>query len=398
MKKEDGIMSKDNSKAFFERGSWYHRTKTMLDNGKVKYGKIGGFKTPEEAEASYDKKLAEFEQQQREFYGSTLNSEIMFKDYLIYWLENIYIERVESTTLSIGAYAIYDLIFPSVDYDVKLRLITTDYLNDIIKKTKAITPSGGETSRLFIYLALKDAVGNGYINSNPAKDTTPCPRPKPKITIINKNQLKKLLEPAKKTSWYLEILLALFCGLRKGEILGLKISDFDMEKGTITISRQLVCDKVLEKGSSKVKKCELIERYPKTENSFRKLKVPKIILKELEKRIAWIDSNKSNYKNEYFDNQYISCQENGLPHGLSSMNSCLTKLCQKNGLPTLSVHGLRHIFATILLEQGVQLPKIKGLLGHSSIHTTFEYYCEVMDEKGKILAFMNNIYAVEEDL
>lgn len=43
------------------------------------------------------------------------------------------------------------------------------------------------------------------------------------------------------------------------------------------------------------------------------------------------------------------------------------------------------MFATILIEQGVSLAKISGLLGHSSVNTTFEYYCDVMDENEKIM-------------
>lgn len=69
--------------------------------------------------------------------------------------------------------------------------------------------------------------------------------------------------------------------------------------------------------------------------------------------------------------------------------------CTKNGLPVISVHGLRHMFATILIEQGVPLAKISGLLGHSSVNTTFEYYCDVMDEKEKIIAFMNDTFVPE---
>lgn len=56
-------------------------------------------------------------------------------------------------------------------------------------------------------------------------------------------------------------------------------------------------------------------------------------------------------------------------------------------------HSLRHMFATILIEQGVPLIKISALLGHSSVNTTFEYYCDVMDENENIICFMNEKYS-----
>lgn len=59
-------------------------------------------------------------------------------------------------------------------------------------------------------------------------------------------------------------------------------------------------------------------------------------------------------------------------------------------MPHLTVHGLRHMYATILTEQGVPLVKVSALLGHSSVHTTFEYYCEVSDEQDRIINFLND--------
>ena len=73
----------------------------------------------------------------------------------------------------------------------------------------------------------------------------------------------------------------------------------------------------------------------------------------------------------------------------------LAEICRKLSLPHITVHSLRHMCATILLEQGTSLAKISAFLGHTSVHTTFEYYCEVMDEKEKILAFMNEIFSVD---
>lgn len=381
---------------FFERGSWYHRTKEMLENGQVRYGKIGGFISEEEAEESYYKIQAIFESEQRKYYVST-NKDIMFKDYLIYWFENIYSERIETTTRMVGAYALYDLIIPNIDYDIKIRLVTTDYLNEIILKASLMTSSGGATSRAILFIAFKDAFINNYISNNPVKETTLYRRKKPSITVLRKKELKKFLTKSKNTEWYLEILLGLFCGLRKGEILGLKFSDFSLEEESVTITRQLVSNPIIKKGERKISKYELIERPPKTDNSYRKLKVPTIILKELKNRKKLINLYKDKKQNEFEDNDYISCQPDGKPHHLSSMNTCLIRMCQRISLPNISVHGLRHMYATILIEQGVSLAKIKGVMGHSSIHTTFEYYCEVMDEKEKILAFMNNVFIVEEE-
>lgn len=59
-------------------------------------------------------------------------------------------------------------------------------------------------------------------------------------------------------------------------------------------------------------------------------------------------------------------------------------------------HGLRHMFATSLLERGVSLPKVSSLLGHGSINTTFEYYVGIMEETEKIIAYINDEFQVEE--
>ena len=134
---------------------------------------------------------------------------------------------------------------------------------------------------------------------------------------------------------------------------------------------------------------QLIERDPKTLKSFRTLRVPDVILEELNKRKNKIDIYKEKNKDIFIDNDYISCRTNGLPHSISAMNIALTRICVRSGLPQISVHSLRHMFATILLEQGVSLIKISGLLGHTSINTTFEFYCDVMDENEKIVDFMN---------
>ena len=79
------------------------------------------------------------------------------------------------------------------------------------------------------------------------------------------------------------------------------------------------------------------------------------------------------------------------------MNKELYVLCERNLLPHITVHGLRHMFATILLERGVSIAKISGMLGHSSVHTTFEFYLDIMDADEKIMEFMNKEFVPDEE-
>ena len=81
--------------------------------------------------------------------------------------------------------------------------------------------------------------GDKFISYNPMPETKPYPRAKPKVRVLSKEKLKVFLEAASKNPWYLEILLGLFCGLRK----------------EFTVTEYAV-----------------IERNPKTENSYRILR------------------------------------------------------------------------------------------------------------------------------
>lgn len=382
------------SVAFFERGSWYYRTKTLKEDGTVKYGKKGGFESEQDAVKAYKLAEKEFKQQQRKLVMSGKNrQEVMLKDYLIYWYEDVFSQRIKNTTKMIGAYVLYDLVFPNMEQDIKLRYVSVEYMDALLEKVSHSCASAGNTCRAYLNIAFKDAVIEGYIPRNPIPDTKAYKRKAPKVTIYSKDKLKIFLKAASKDEWYLEYLLGLFCGLRKGEILGLKFSDFDFEQHTVRIERQLGASPVMEERSSKIASYAVEEKEPKTPNSVRTLRMPQVVEQEVLRRQTKVEENKAALMDKYEDNGYISCQPNGKPHNMASMNIALTKVCIRNGLPKITVHALRHMFATILIEQGVPLVKISALLGHSSVNTTFEYYCDVMDENENIINFLNEKYS-----
>ena len=122
--------------AYFLKKSWYHNKKEVLEDGTIKYGRVGGFKTPEEAEKSYYEMQQIFEEKMRNRITPSINKEIMIKDYLIYWFENIYSSRIESTTKMLTSYTLYKIIIPNIKYDIKLRLVTTNYLNELLEEVR----------------------------------------------------------------------------------------------------------------------------------------------------------------------------------------------------------------------------------------------------------------------
>ena len=387
---------KKNGVAFYEETSWFHRIKVLQPDGSVKYSKRGGFQSEAEAEASYYRYEEEFKKASRAYQmASKPNPDVNLRDYLLYWFEDVFSQRVENTTRMVCAYVLYDLILPNMQQDIKLRYANEEYFDALLAVVSKVCESAGNKSREFLNMAMKEAVIQDYIRRNPIPATKPYPRRKPTIIILNKVNVKRLLKAAYNSGWYLEILLGLFCGLRKGEISGLKFGDFDPKNRTIYIQRQITSNPIVPKDASKIQSYEVIEKPPKTDNSYRLLRIPEAVAKEIEKREILVEANKHQYGEQYFDHGYISCQENGLPHSTAAMNSALTKLCSRNGLPHITVHGLRHMYATILIEQKVPLIKISALLGHASVNTTFEYYCEVMDENEQIITFMNHTFIPE---
>lgn len=386
-------MKKKNT-AFFEAGSWHHRIKVLKEDGTTGYSKKGGFTTAEEAEESYRQYEQEYLRAYRNYHAAT-SADFDLKDYLVYWLEEIYSPRIENSTRMLASYVLYDLLVPNMTQTIRLRYLNAEFLDALLAKAAKASPSAGNKCRELLNIALKDAVAQGYIASNPVPSTRPYKRKKPTIIVLNKDEMRIFLEKASADNWYLEILLGLFMGLRKGEILGLKYGDFNLTQKTVTISRQITADPIVPKGQGKISEYQVAEKDPKTLNSYRTLRVPDAIMEELAVRKMLNDVRKERMGDAYIDNDYISCQKSGIPHSMSAFNTALTKLCRRSGLPHITVHGLRHMYASILMEQGVPLIKISALLGHSSVSTTFEYYCEIMDESDRIRGFLNNNFVPE---
>ena len=173
---------KKHSVAFFERGSWYHRTKSFDDKGKIKYGKKGGFATQKEAEANYWLCLQEFEKKQL-LNNTRFDKNIFLADYLILWFEKEFSPRIQNTTRMVTAHIVYDMLLPNIKTDIKLSLISVEYLDALLLQCSKYSSSAGNKCREVLNIAFKNAQVDGYIKNNPMPLTKPYKRKKPTVTI-----------------------------------------------------------------------------------------------------------------------------------------------------------------------------------------------------------------------
>ena len=134
-------MSKEKRVVFFEGKSWYHRTKELQDDLTTKYGKKGGFETPEEAEKSYWEYEKRYQKKQRDLQIAKMQkTDVMLGDYLEYWFENIFSPRIETTTRMVGAYTLcyYEKLCEETDnFNLSIKLVertkSTKFLTRVVE-------------------------------------------------------------------------------------------------------------------------------------------------------------------------------------------------------------------------------------------------------------------------
>ena len=280
---------------------------------------------------------------------------------------------------------------------IDLKLVTSDYLNQILDEVGKRSDCAANKAREFLYMALKQMKKECRINNIPKMKK--CPRNSEPVRIFTKAELKRFLDVAQKDPWYLEYLLCLFVGCRKGEVLGLQFEDFDQERQAVTIARQITYRVKFKTGTTVKESSGNFEKMTKTEFSQRTVYVPDIIWDELEKRKQQLQLDRNRYGAEFNKVGLISYTDKGLSRGTSSINNALNKICERNGIKHITVHSLRHTYATILLEQGYELGLVSSVLGHKNIHTTYEYYADILDENEEISEVLNELYELdlEED-
>ena len=202
--------------------------------------------------------------------------------------------------------------------------------------------------------AMDFAVAQKIIPENPCKAVA-LPRIEHKeMQTIPAEQLQAFLQEAKATGVYEMYYIELATGLRRGELLGLKWSDIDWKNGIIKVRRQIA------RVDGKI-----VESPLKTKNSYRTVSISPQAIEVLKQQKA-----KTN-------DSYVFPSPSGGPISPDSVNNMLKRVLERAGIPKVRFHDLRHTFATIALQNGVDIKTVSGMLGHFSAGFTLDTYAHV---------------------
>ena len=207
--------------------------------------------------------------------------------------------------------------------------------------------------------SILDAVDEGLLDRDPTrkaiiKGKTPSVK---KVKFINQFELHTLLDTLElknEISWEWMILLIAKTGLRFSEALALTPADFNFSRQSISVSK--TWDYKGEGGFLPTK----------NQSSIRKVQIDWQTVIQFSQLIKDLPEDKPIFvKGKVYN---------------STVNGVLERYCKKAEVPVISIHGLRHTHASLLLFAGVSIASVARRLGHSSMNTTQKTYLHIIQE------------------
>lgn len=342
--------------------TWQYCVSRMV-NGKYSPIRKSGFKTKKEAQVA----AAEIEADLRKGIAPQLKS-ILFVDYFAEWIE-LYKKKGKAKNT-------YKRYLNSLE--TVREYFPSEFIQDVNKRTyQAFLNKYGETRakdttrklNTHIRACVKDAVDEGIIRTDFTRGTVatgsiPSKRPEEKhLNYFDSKRLLKLIYDSIDTKTHYLVLLGLVSGMRFAEMVGLTKDDFNFKRCEISISKTWGYTNKMHDGFGPTK----------NEASIRTIKMDKQTMDTFKVFIDQLPPNPYNLVFFSPHSKYKVISNN-------AANKALSGLLKKLNIEPISIHGLRHTHASILLYKKVSIYYVSERLGHSDIDTTLQTYAHILKE------------------
>lgn len=236
-------------------------------------------------------------------------------------------------------------IIPDIG-DIRLADLKTMHIQRIINKMhdSGLSHRTIEVMKIVMHAALKQAQRNKLVSENVCENVV-LPRNQPKhIRVLNEDEQTKLIAALKDNYIGRGLLFALYTGMRRGEVLALKWSDYDKNEKTISITKALSRVRTYNKNGNKTM---LTVTTPKTDTSIRTVplidKAVELLAEHKRKQERYMEL----VGDYYTDNDLIFSSSRGDYLDPGNFNRKLNKTVKKIGIPRISPHVLRHPYVKL---------------------------------------------------
>lgn len=296
---------------------------------------------------------------------------MLYGEFLLEWLEKKR-SAVRSQTLENYSCIVKRKIAPKLG-KMQLSQLSPRHLQHFINESLAEGLS--ESYVVKIYTVLNNSLLTAYkwklIPDNPMECID-----KPRIGrkeqhVWDRRRLNTFLEKACSDRLYVAFFLAMTTGLRRGEILGLRWKDVDMDNQVLN-----VCQILSNSGKA-------ILSETKTASSRRIVDLPVEAVNLLRSHRHAMIKERLEAGPEYRDHDLVICTSKGTPVNPRNMLRSFKRITKAAGLPEIRFHDLRHSHATLLIENGADIKMIAERLGHSTTRITLDTYVHVRKGRQK---------------
>lgn len=297
-------------------------------------------------------------------------------DWLEYWMD----EEIEPTRAETTACGYWNIVRKHIVPDlgaVGLAQLTPEMLNGYYHRLldeRCLSPNTVRKHHILLHTALESALRRGLIPANPAQRAAPPRASAAQVNCYTPARLARLLREVEGNPLELPVKLACCLGLRRGEVLGLRWRDVDLQAGLISV-----------RWARTTAGYRVVEKQPKTDSSCRTLSVQSmgnllLLLRrlQLQRRRDGIPCGPEDY---------LVLNAAGRPWHPNVLSAAFAAFVAERGLPPITLHGLRHTFASVANSARVPMYQISRAMGHSSPGITQRIYTHLFDQThGEVLA------------
>lgn len=304
---------------------------------------------------------------------------MLVSDYLERWLNDYARSAVSTRTYERYKAIVKGHLNPSIGHLqlAKLRPLHIQSMLSKMEKSGRKNGPGGLSKRTVLHhyrvlhTAMKQAVRWQILPYNPAAGAVP-PRPENKeMKVLDEKKIAHLLAVAQGTRMHCPVLVAVTTGMRRGELLGLRWTDVDMDERVLSVRQAL--SKTAD---------GLVFGEPKTARSRRSISLPLVTEAALRQHRADQAQSKLRLGSVYCDRGLVFPAEDGNPWHPATFTSSWRMLADRAKVD-IRFHDLRHSHATQLLKQGIHPKVVSERLGHSTIMLTMDVYSHVLPDMQK---------------